>query len=291
MKIYFIRPQNNRYNDVSSLIISTAIKQGASITIFENDDNDDISKLEALRTQIEKSDLVLADVSYPDANANIFLELGFAKSLQKECVIICELDAMIPVDLLDNRVILYDRNRLTDTLLPGLLKAISQEEKAKTAGKSVAAKQKESEKQKSIFVSYSHIDSNYLTRLEVHLRPFEKAGLIQLWADTRIKAGEKWKEKIEHALDRAAIAILLISADFLASDFIVDNELPPLLKAAEEKGTLILPVILKPCRFTRHESLSRFQAINDPKMPLSKMNENDQEETYVKVADRVDSLL
>jgi hypothetical protein len=70
------------------------------------------------------------------------------------------------------------------------------------------------------------------------MRPFEKKGVIDLWVDTKINVGEKWKEKIQQALDRAAIAILLISADFLASDFIIDNELPPLLKAAEEKGNL-----------------------------------------------------
>ena len=54
-------------------------------------------------------------------------------------------------------------------------------------------------------------------------------------------SGEKWKQKIEKALNDASIAILLISADFIASDFIINNELQPLLKNAEEKGTVILP--------------------------------------------------
>jgi hypothetical protein len=135
------------------------------------------------------------------------------------------------------------------------------------------------------------MDGEYLKRLEVHLKPFEKSGKIELWSDTRIKAGEKWKEQIEHALGRAAIALLLISADFLASDFIIENELPPLLDAAEKKGTLILPVILKPCRFTRHETLAKFQAVNDPRNPMSKMSENDREEVYVKIADSVDNVL
>ncbi len=60
--------------------------------------------------------------------------------------------------------------------------------------------------------------------------------LLKFIEPTKIKAGDKWKEKIERALEKSAIAILLISADFLASDFIVDNELPPLLKSAEGKG-------------------------------------------------------
>ena len=110
---------------------------------------------------------------------------------------------------------------------------------------------KEKETRKTVFISYSHADVDFLLRLKIHLRPFEKKGVIDLWEDTKIKVGEKWNERIEKALDKAAIAILLISADFLASDFIIDNELPPLLHAAEEKGKIILPVIVKPCRFLK----------------------------------------
>jgi len=150
---------------------------------------------------------------------------------------------------------------------------------------------KEDELKKTmVFISYSHVDNVYLERLKIHLKPFEKKGLIDIWSDTKIKAGEKWKEKIEKALENSVAAILLISADFLASDFIVDNELPPLLKSAEEKGKLILPVVIKPCRFTKDENLSKFQAVNNPTIPLSKMDENGKEEIYVKITEIVESL-
>lgn len=87
---------------------------------------------------------------------------------------------------------------------------------------------------KHVFISYSHKDKGFLDRLMVHLRPLEKKKLIEPWADSRIVAGEKWKVAIESSLKKARAAILLISADFLASDFIVDNELPPLLKKADD---------------------------------------------------------
>ena len=67
----------------------------------------------------------------------------------------------------------------------------------------------------------------------------------------------------------AKVAVLLVSADFLASDFIVDNELPPLLAAAELKGAVILSVIVSSCRFKQTETLSQFQVVNPPTQPLN----------------------
>jgi hypothetical protein len=100
------------------------------------------------------------------------------------------------------------------------------------------------------------------------LRPVERSGAISLWSDTKINPGARWREEIKQAIDEARIAVLLISADFLASEFIVTNELPPLLAAAELEGARIIPVIVKPSRFVRDRGLSRFQALNDPKAPL-----------------------
>jgi hypothetical protein len=127
--------------------------------------------------------------------------------------------------------------------------------------------------------------------LLIHLRPLEKLGLIDLWADTKLMAGDDWKKEIERALDRARIAILLMSADFLASDFIADNELPPLLERAETKGTRVIPVVLKPCRFGRDQNLSKFHAINDPRMPVARMSEVEQESVYDSIAEAVERSL
>lgn len=138
-----------------------------------------------------------------------------------------------------------------------------------------------------LFISYSHVDSACLDRLLVHLRPLHKSEAIACWSDKSIRTGDKWRKEIRHNLDNAAIAILLVSADFLASDFIVNDELPPLLVKAETQGIRILPVILKPCGFLRDTVLSSFQAVNDPSRPLLGLSHIEQEAIYNRIADEV----
>lgn len=140
------------------------------------------------------------------------------------------------------------------------------------------------QKRSQIFVSYSHADSDHLQRLKIHLRPFEREELVEIWSDVKIKAGQRWKSDIKNAIDRAAVAILLISADFLASDFIAENELPPLLAAAQSEGVKILPIILKPCAFTSIGSLSQFQAVNNPSEPMIALEEAQREKYWSELA-------
>ena len=139
-----------------------------------------------------------------------------------------------------------------------------------------------------VFICYSHKDQEYLDRLLIHLRPLEKEGLIDVWVDTRLRAGDQWRAEIEQALDRASVAILLVSADFLASDFITENELPPLLRKAQEQGTRIIPVILKPCRFAREKNLQQFQSFNNPKETVVRMTAGKQEKLYDALAEEVE---
>jgi hypothetical protein len=121
----------------------------------------------------------------------------------------------------------------------------------------------------NIFISYSHADKMWLERLEKHLKILKRYfSDIEYWDDTKINGGDKWKQEIEKAIKKANVAILLVSTDFLASDFVTSDEIPPLLRKAGEEGTRILPLIVSPCAYTISE-LNEFQAINDPNMTLS----------------------
>jgi len=131
-----------------------------------------------------------------------------------------------------------------------------------------------------VFISYSHYDSGILDRLQVHLKTFIRESSIDVWDDRKIIPGTKWREDIRKAIDLAKIAILLVSADFLSSDFIMKNELPPLLAAAHEEQTIILSLIVGPRRYKQTESISQYKAMNDPSYPIIAMPRHEREQLY-----------
>jgi hypothetical protein len=141
------------------------------------------------------------------------------------------------------------------------------------------------------FICYSHADEKWLKRVRVHLRPLERRRVFKLFDDSQIEPGKRWKDEIKAALDRARVAILLVSADFLASEFIAENELPPLLKKAKNGGAIILPVIVSHCGFLKEDGLADYQAVNDPSKPLDSLTESESEKVLTKLADAVEAAL
>ncbi|HEY0553913.1 MAG TPA: tetratricopeptide repeat protein [Thermoanaerobaculia bacterium] len=99
----------------------------------------------------------------------------------------------------------------------------------------------------SVFISYSHRDEVWKDRLLTHLRISEKEGLLELWDDRRISAGTEWRPEIEKAIDAADIGILLISADFLVSEFIRGQEIPRMLERRSKNGMRLFPVMVRSC--------------------------------------------
>ena len=85
-----------------------------------------------------------------------------------------------------------------------------------------------------IFVSYSHKDSEWRGLLELVLRPLMTGtDRLDFWADTRIQPGADWLKEISYALATSRVVVLLVSAEFLASDFVRNHELPVVLNAAD----------------------------------------------------------
>jgi len=113
----------------------------------------------------------------------------------------------------------------------------------------------------TVFLSYSHKDEDWKTKLRSHLKVLENVGTFVVWDDRKIDAGDTWYDEIRAAMDGADAAVCLISSDYLASDFCVKEEIPYLLKRRGEKGMLMLPVLLRPCPWKYVPWLSAIQML------------------------------
>ena len=145
-------------------------------------------------------------------------------------------------------------------------------------------------KRNRLFLSYSHRDARYLKEFQPHLQFLEERGLVNFWDDQKIEYGADWRKEIEEALARTKVAILLVSADFLVSDFINHYELPVLLEAAQKGESLIWPIIVGYCLFNA-SPLSAFQALNDPMRPLERLKKGERQQVWAQVAARLASAL
>lgn len=120
----------------------------------------------------------------------------------------------------------------------------------------------------NLFISYSHKNRNWLDKFAPHLKVLADNNQLISWDDTKIKSGTKWRDELQNALLNANIALLLVTPDFLASDFIMNVELPELYKAVEERKLTILWVAVMPSLYET-TSISELQSANDPSRPLS----------------------
>ena len=125
-----------------------------------------------------------------------------------------------------------------------------------------------------IFISYSHKDEDWKDRLVTHLGVLRHQRLLDLWDDRRIAAGKDWHQEIQEAMATANVAILLVSANFLTSAFILNQEIPRLLERRDEEGVRIFPVIIKPCAWQMVDWLSRMQVRPTDGRPLSAGSEH-----------------
>jgi hypothetical protein len=142
-------------------------------------------------------------------------------------------------------------------------------------------------KRDRIFISYSHDDTMWLNRLLDIMTPAIDAGKIpKPWTDEEIKPGEEWRKKIEEALKSAKVAVLLVSENFLASDFIKKEELPPLLKDAEREGAKIIWVYLNYCGY-KYTALKDLQAAHKISQPLSSLTKPKQDKTLTEICDEI----
>ncbi len=126
-----------------------------------------------------------------------------------------------------------------------------------------------------LFYSYAHRDEKFRNQLEIYLKLLERQKLITSWHDRRITASTEWAGAIDSHLQSAQIILLLVSADFLASDYIYDVELKQAMERHEAGEARIIPIILRPCDWTT-SPFSKLQALPKDAKPVTKWANRDE---------------
>lgn len=162
-----------------------------------------------------------------------------------------------------------------------------------------------------VFVCYAHKDNDnddpskrWLDRLLEQLEPLGLQGQVSAWSDQQLDAGDFWDAAIQKQLQQAKAAVLLVSPAFLASKYIRNSELPVLLMNARQQGAVILPIILRHCLFKettfkypdpvdgpQQLSLAALQAANASTEPLNALQEHEQDQVLLAVAQRLLKLV
>lgn len=145
---------------------------------------------------------------------------------------------------------------------------------------------------KKVFICYSQVNIKGKERLEKHLSFFAKQGQLEFWSDDQIKCGDEWNPEIIKAINESCAAILLISADFLISDYIQDRELPLIFQKRQEDGMKVFPFILYDCNWQEHKTIPKINARPKSGKPLfSFRTKNDKEKALKDFAYEIRNII
>lgn len=141
---------------------------------------------------------------------------------------------------------------------------------------------------KHIFISYSHVDEEYRQRLDTHLSMLRREGLIELWTDRRIEPGDEWDHRIRSELETADIIILMVSPEFIASNYCWDVEVTRAMERHEAREAVVIPVIVRVCDW-HSAPFAKLQALPAEAKPIKKWPDLD--EAYQSITDGLKKVL
>ncbi len=136
---------------------------------------------------------------------------------------------------------------------------------------------------KTVFVSYAHKDRKWADELVTFLAPWIRDKRVDLWDDSRIRPGDDWETEIRNAIEEASVAVLLVTKDFLASDFIMKYELPILMERSRRKQVRLAWIAVGHSGVEASE-LGQFQAVNEPARPLETLGRAQRNKAMVDIA-------
>ena len=138
-----------------------------------------------------------------------------------------------------------------------------------------------------VVFSYSHKDEKLRQRLATYLKPLERRGLLEVWHDRKLVPGERWAEVIDERIWRADIVLLLITADFIESDYCIEKELAAALKRHHKGEARVIPVILRQCLWKRLP-FSDLQALPKDARPVVLSVAEEDAQAWTEVAEGIE---
>ena len=135
----------------------------------------------------------------------------------------------------------------------------------------------------TIFFCYAHEDKALLNKLKTHLKLLQREHLIDFWDDRDINAGSEWEKEISEHLNTAQIILLLVSPDFLASDYCYGTEMKRAMERHERGEAYVIPIILRPV-FWRTSPFGKLQALPMNAKPVVSSAWNNWDEAFLNVA-------
>ena len=139
----------------------------------------------------------------------------------------------------------------------------------------------------SIFISYAHEDETLLNRLKTHLKLLERIGFIIIWNDRCIEAGREWNHEIDQHLNSDHIILLLISSDFMDSDYCYSIEMKQALERQKKGEARVIPIILRPVLW-KGAPFDKLQALPTGATPITSWP--NQDEAFLNVAEGISDV-
>ena len=125
-----------------------------------------------------------------------------------------------------------------------------------------------------VFFSYSHKDEGLRDELATHLALLQRQRVIRSWHDRSIVAGQAWQAAIDEHLEKARIVLLLVSADFLASNYCYDIEMTRALERHDAGEATVIPIIVRDCDWSS-APFARLQALPKDATPVTSWQDRD----------------
>jgi predicted NACHT family NTPase len=126
-----------------------------------------------------------------------------------------------------------------------------------------------------IFCCYAREDQQMLEGLKRHLMPLQRSGQIQIWSDTNLNAAVEWEKELHEHLESADIILLLISSDFIASEYCYSTEMMRAIERHDQGTAHVIPILLRSI-FWRNAPFAKFQILPTNAKPVTKWSDRNE---------------